>query len=395
MKAIIVDFDGNYLIVATKRGDFKRIYNNYPGCQVGDEIEVHRRKPFSFNSINSWVYSKKIMVGVACLLIMITASYSVVGYARPVTFVTMDINPSVELLLNKYDYVLKARGLNENGNIIIGDGRALRNLTLKNALNMLISRAKDFQYLNKEQNTVMITVSNINDHVSQIEEQIKEIVTEEINSETQSSQDINTNVIRESNETKIENDHSLNVIVENTTIKKHQEAKQMNISQGRLVLYEKLKEIKPEATLNHIKEASVAQILHEIMEEKLVNYEDIDKKEGNDKRQSLQDVKVFEKGTKDQLKNLEKETKKYLKSIEKDIGNRDKEVKEILKDVEKDLKEEFKQKRESLKEREKIIKQQQKAGQKKLKEHQKDINKKQKEQQKDVKKKLKEQVKEK
>jgi len=395
MKAIIVDFDGNYLIVATKRGDFKRIYNNYPGCQVGDEIEVHRRKPFSFNSINSWVYSKKIMVGVACLLIMITASYSVVGYARPVTFVTMDINPSVELLLNRYDYVLKARGLDENGKTIVGDGRALRNVTLKSALSLLISRAKDFQYLNKEQNTVMITVSNINDHVSQTEEQIKEIVTEEIASQTQSSQDNNTNAIEESSETKKENDNGLNVIVENTTIKKHREAKQMNISQGRLVLYEKLKEINPEATLNHIKEASVAQILHEIMEEKLVNYEDIDKKEGNDKRQSLQDVKVFEKGTKDQLKNLEKETKKYLKSIEKDIGNRDKEVKEILKDVEKDLKEEFKQKRESLKEREKIIKQQQKAGQKKLKEHQKDINKKQKEQQKDVKKKLKEQVKEK
>ena len=120
------------------------------------------------------------MVGVACLLIMITASYSVVGYARPVTFVTMDINPSVELLLNRYDYVLKARGLDENGKTIVGDGRALRNVTLKSALSLLISRAKDFQYLNKEQNTVMITVSNINDHVSQIEEQIKEIVLKKL-----------------------------------------------------------------------------------------------------------------------------------------------------------------------------------------------------------------------
>ena len=40
MKGIILDFDGKYVIVVTHKGDFKRIYNNYHGCQVGDEIEI-------------------------------------------------------------------------------------------------------------------------------------------------------------------------------------------------------------------------------------------------------------------------------------------------------------------------------------------------------------------
>ena len=53
MKAIVVDIDGDYLIVANSRGDFIRIYNDYPGCQVGDEITVRETKAGFFGSMLS------------------------------------------------------------------------------------------------------------------------------------------------------------------------------------------------------------------------------------------------------------------------------------------------------------------------------------------------------
>lgn len=347
MKGIILDFDGKYVIVVTHKGDFKRIYNNYHGCQVGDEIEIKD----SF--FGSWISSnRKVLAIAACLLLVVIGCYGVSGFVTPNTYVTMDINPSVELSLNRYERVLEARGLNSDGAAIVKSNREFRNMKLKDALEILLTRAKESEYLRPNKNTVMLTVSNANDSISQdLENQLKDIAETKLN-------EIEVAQVKTTDTSK----NNFTVIVENTTIEKRQEAKKLNISQGKLVLYDKLKKVKPDIAISHVKEASVTQLIREIEEYGPDKKTNTPKSKGNGKgnnlKQQMQDIKIMEKETKEDIKKREKDMKNQFKKIHKELKNdkSKKPEKDKMKDAEKIIKEVLKQERESIKQRRKEIK---------------------------------------
>jgi len=371
LKAIIVDFDGDYLIVANSRGDFKRIYNNYPGCQIGDEITVKENRAVLLRSMLS---SKKVLTLAACLLCMLITSYGIYGYMNPVTYVTVDINPSVEFSLNRYDVVRGARGLNEEGKIIIGDGREYKNMKFDKALNLVLSKAVERDFLNKDANTVMLTVSNVKDSISsdkkkQLEEiaktQLSNIIEKEekVTPTEQQKPDTlvessNTNGAK--NNVKDTNKSKFKVIVEDTTYKKHQEAKKKEVSQGKLLLYEKLKQVKPDAALSHVKEASVSQILREIEKVKQElkdksearpngNSSDKRKPTDEDKKQQLKNIKQLENSMNKQLKDIQKENKDELKEKIKETKEQLKNYRKEIKDnVSREIKKELKDKEENI-----------------------------------------------
>lgn len=358
LKAIIVDIDDNYLIVANSRGDFMRIYNNYAGCRVGDEITVKNSKKAIFRSILSSMPGRKALAVAACFLLMIVTGYSVYGHVNPVTYITVDINPSIELSLNRYNLVLEARGLNDEGNNIVGDGREYRNMKLDKAFNMLLFRAMESNYLNMNTNTVMLTVSNVNDSISpNIEQQLQGIaetdlkIIEKENKDTPNPYSGFESLGVESLKATEGKNGDLVVIVQNTTYEKHKEAKKMDISQGKLVLYDKLKNIKPDVALNHVKESSVAQIIKEIEQSNLEKEKSLPKgkSNSNDKKQQMKDIKTLEKEIKNQLRHIEKHNKNLLKEEIKDAKDKLKNIKDIKKETDKNLKKESKSKKESIK----------------------------------------------
>jgi len=367
LKAIIVDFDGDYLIVANRRGDFKRIYNNYTGCQVGDEITIKDSGADSVRSMLSSISTRKALAIAVCFLLMIVTGYSVYGYINPVTFVTVDINPSVELSLNRYNLVMDVRGLNNEGNVIVGNGKEYRNMKLDKAVNMLLSRAMESNYLNMNTNTVMLTVSNVKDTISpNMKKQLKEMAKiglKAINETTHITPSKKSGFeslgIESSDSTETKNGDPV-IIVENTTFEKHQEAKKKNISQGKLVLYDKLKKVKPDAELNHVKEASVAQIIKEIEKINLEHTEKpVSKGKGqsDDKKQQFKDIKTLEKEIKGQLKDKRKDNKNLSKDeIKKTQDQMKNIIKDMTKEADKILKNESKLKKESIKDQKDALK---------------------------------------
>lgn len=361
MKAIIVDFDGDYLIVANSRGDFKRIYNNYTGYQMGDEITIKNSRASILGSMLSSMPCRKALAIAACFLLMIVTSYGIYEHVNPVTYVTVDINPSVELSLNRYNLVTEAKGLNHEGNVIVGNGKEYRNMKLDKAINMLLSRAMESNYLNMNTNTVMLTVSNVKDIISpNMEKQLKEMaetglraIDEKTHNTPSQKSGFKSLGIESSDSTETKNGDPV-IIVENTTFEKHQEAKKKNISQGKLVLYDKLKNVKPDAVLNHVKEASVAQIIKEIEKINLEHTEKpVSKGKGqsDDKKQQFKDIKTLEKDMKNQLKDKKKDNKNLLKGeIKKTQDQMKNIIKDMTKEADKILKNESKLKKESIKE---------------------------------------------
>lgn len=93
---------------------------------------------------------------VAVVSVGTAASYFSENY-RVVSKVSLDVNPSIEINVNKADKVIKAVAKNADAKNIVGD-MELRGVPLDVALNALIGSMFNGGYLTPEQNTVLISV---------------------------------------------------------------------------------------------------------------------------------------------------------------------------------------------------------------------------------------------
>lgn len=348
MKGIIVDVDGKYLIVATRRGDFKRIYNRYNGASIGDEIEIMD----SPMGRNIWVATA------ACFLVLLLAGYGLISFMQPTTYITLDINPSLELCLNKYNRVLEVKALNRDGVNIIGDDKSFHYIDLDKAVRILLDRAISLNYLDLERNTVLFAVSHVKDDIpSNIDDKIKQIAESELENKFHEKNlnqktDIKASDV-DGDSSSIKEKAKIVVLVENTTMEKRKEAKKMDVSQGKLLLYDKLKELKPDLTISHVKEASVTQIVEEFKELKTPSPKGL---------KNTNSLKDFEKAQ----KAVEKDLKELLKDEMKVLKDEYKEKKETRGDSPKG-KDEIKELKKEIKEKEKILKEEIKDWNKKVK----------------------------
>ena len=77
----------------------------------------------------------------------------------PVAYVSVDINPSIELGLNRYDKVISSKGLNQDG-INLLNNITLNNLPVERALEVVTEKAIEEKYINTDkENAVIISYS--------------------------------------------------------------------------------------------------------------------------------------------------------------------------------------------------------------------------------------------
>ena len=87
----------------------------------------------------------------ACLVVAVT------GYAyyeTPVEYVSLDINPSVELGVNAFQKVVRAQGINQDGVDLIGNLN-LHNMSVEDAVRMLVTQACAQEYIAQDGSTVI------------------------------------------------------------------------------------------------------------------------------------------------------------------------------------------------------------------------------------------------
>ena len=92
----------------------------------------------------------------ACLALLVTGAVSGNLYFTPVTYVDIDVNPSVELVVNRYGRVLEAKAYNEEGEALLAD-LSLRYKGYSRAVEMLMGAMIDADYLHA-QGLVSVTV---------------------------------------------------------------------------------------------------------------------------------------------------------------------------------------------------------------------------------------------
>lgn len=258
MKGIIAEIRGNHMIVIAKNGDFNRC-KKLPNCDIGDEINIPERNMTS-------IY-KNLSAVAASFLILIMLSSGVYAYYTPYSYVSVDINPSLELYVNRFDKVIGVHAFNEEAVQIIEASNGMKNKNVDAALEQILNKAEEAGYLDKDgENNVMIVVSskNAKEEAALIDKMGK------------TSSAVLSNI-----------SSNYEVILEKTKVESYKKAKEQNISPGKVMLANRFKEAKPELNEEEIKHMPLKQAIKQIEKE-----EDKDKDKDKDKEKEVEPSKV-------------------------------------------------------------------------------------------------------
>jgi hypothetical protein len=84
-----------------------------------------------------------------------------------VSVITIDVNPSMELSLDKNNRVVSVRALNDDSKKLV-ENKMLEDLPIEEAINNIIVILRSNKYLKDSENTILVNVESSNENLSQI-----------------------------------------------------------------------------------------------------------------------------------------------------------------------------------------------------------------------------------
>ncbi|WP_444658369.1 anti-sigma factor domain-containing protein [Caproiciproducens sp. R2] len=156
MKAVIVEIRGSYAAALTDEGCIIKVKNRH--YAVGQEIEMKRglRKPGKIAALAS-----------AAAAVVIVSGAGVWAYCTPYSYVSLDVNPSIEYSVNRFKRVLSAEAVNGDGEEII-QKLDLKNKTIDEAIRDTVGEIGRTGYFSAEDpDEILIAASCENEQNSQ------------------------------------------------------------------------------------------------------------------------------------------------------------------------------------------------------------------------------------
>lgn len=203
--------------------------------------------------INSKEYFGKGISGMnklagALLSVTILALLALGGfktYNNPVAYVSMDINPSVELGLNFMDRVVRAEGLNKDGRELITEIE-FKNMTAEEAVQRLVEEADNKGYIEEDGSSVvaLTTFAKNEKNAEKIESRIQDRVKELIDAKT------------------------MNYVVyaDHANLELRSEADKYDISPGKYRIILMLQQLDSSIEVSEYQDASIKEIMFKIHE---------------------------------------------------------------------------------------------------------------------------------
>lgn len=194
-------------------------------------------------------FMKKKFIAAACMATLLVggsgAAYAY--YQTPVSYLSLDINPSVEIGVNAFDKVVKVKGINDDGNKILANVH-IKGSNVTVAVSTLVYSAVDYGFIADDGSSVVSLTSETDDS--------KTAAKLESDAETGANQALE------------ESDTTATVIKDNVALARRDQARALGISPGKLNLINKLQKVDPTATVDEYKDASVKDIMKTIKNSK-------------------------------------------------------------------------------------------------------------------------------
>ncbi|NTV89694.1 MAG: anti-sigma factor domain-containing protein, partial [Clostridiales bacterium] len=259
MKGIVVEIKDKYAVALCTDGRYVKIRSR-EGHKIGYETDIKpigvffRRKAAS--SAENHARNKynrpllpRISSVIAAMIIVSGLGYGAYSYSTPYYYVNMDINPSVELVANRYAIIIKANPLNEDGEKLINETTVL-NKKLEDGVDEILDSAVQSGYLVKETpGAVILTVSNSKEEkADELAARLEEKVVSGLAADAVTAE----------------------LLTSSASMEEHDNAKTTGLSAGKLKLIEKAREAQPdlELKIEDLKDKPVSEIMGYIHEGK-------------------------------------------------------------------------------------------------------------------------------
>ncbi|MHB9095674.1 MAG: anti-sigma-I factor RsgI family protein [Eubacteriales bacterium] len=234
-KGIVVKLKDTHCIVLSKNGTYHRVPLPRNGnIRVGAETE--------FSTVN-WFHYVKPALMVATLLILVLGFGLFRKAAAPEAFayVSLDINPSVELEVDKNLKVLSMHPLNDDAKRLLSKVQ-VRNAELYTSINSIMAEAVQEGYLKPGQKNYVLSTITLNNS---------------------SSAKINYDSFAQNMETAVQNkDLDIKIVILSTDIALRNEAAGKGLSTGKLAVYKDAVTSGDKVTLEQVKENSITQLVN-------------------------------------------------------------------------------------------------------------------------------------
>lgn len=161
MKAVIVECSNGAAVALCDDGSFRKLKNK--GYSIGQELLIKQKTAPNHMMQKLSICASLALVLLSCIGI---GSYS---YVKPYSYVSLDINPSIEYALNRYDKVISVSGINERGQQVVSSIESdVKNQNIATALGVTIRQLEKENYIiQKEYNHVIVSVCSTNDSKAQ------------------------------------------------------------------------------------------------------------------------------------------------------------------------------------------------------------------------------------
>jgi hypothetical protein len=166
MKAIVLEKRKNAAAVMKEDGTVIRL--RCCPYQVGERFELDDLSRRSF-LLHGW---KLAAVCTAVVLAAALAGGNLYWNVLACSYVTLDVNPSIEYALNRRDKVIAASALNDDAKAVLSS-LDLKGLSLFDAVAATVQALQEESYLDADSNQVLVSVTSTDaDHAEQLSQQV-------------------------------------------------------------------------------------------------------------------------------------------------------------------------------------------------------------------------------
>ncbi len=231
MKAVVVELREHDAAVLTNDGCIIRIKNrNYA---IGQVVEL--------KTSAAWKTKKIAVLAASAAAVVMLFGVTAWAYFTPYSYVSLDVNPSIEYSINRFDRVLNATAVNDDGSEILAN-LDLNNMPIEEAIKDTVDQiAQDGYFEGQDPGGIMISTSSENQQESE-----------------QLAQDLQTSA----QEVTADNQSPVEVEAISIGLARVTEARALGTTPGKLNLVEKLK-----ASMENSDSINVEEWLHKSVKE--------------------------------------------------------------------------------------------------------------------------------
>lgn len=232
VKGMLVEKNGRRGVLMTPSGQFVKVLLPNTAVELGTEIEG---KVWRLPHLG-----RTMLAAAVVMLVLLVPAHFYLLPAQAVAYVALDINPSIELGIDKNMIITETRGLDTAGKKLVAEVN-VQGVELSEAISKLVARAISEGYISTEQDNVVLSTLTVTDQKQAAEidkAKIKQMISRPIEN----------------------NRLPVRVVIEEIDSASREEAQKAGLSTGKYLLYKKAREEGLEVTIDEVRQSAIWQL---------------------------------------------------------------------------------------------------------------------------------------